>query len=88
MPGSLPSTTLVIGPELWYLCPVVSMHVKRDPVTMLQSRVTPGEYLELERQAEYKSEYYNGEIFAMSGGSINHFHLPRRLGHLRPAGSP
>ena len=34
--------------------------------------ITPEEYLERERQAEYKSEYYNGEIFAMSGASRNH----------------
>lgn len=25
------------------------------------------EYLEIERDAGYKSEYYNGEIFAMAG---------------------
>ncbi|HEY0347453.1 MAG TPA: Uma2 family endonuclease [Pyrinomonadaceae bacterium] len=31
--------------------------------------VSPDEYLRLERQAEYKSEYLNGEIFAMSGAS-------------------
>ncbi|CAN2039633.1 putative restriction endonuclease domain-containing protein [Candidatus Magnetomoraceae bacterium gMMP-15] len=30
------------------------------------------EYLEIERKAEYKSEYYNGEIFAMSGASRKH----------------
>lgn len=29
-------------------------------------------YLEMERQAEYKSEYFQGEIFAMAGGSPNH----------------
>ena len=34
--------------------------------------VTPEEYLELERKAEYKSEYHNGEIFAMSGVTIRH----------------
>ena len=34
--------------------------------------ITPEEYLERERAAEFKSEYYNGEIFAMSGGSRNH----------------
>ena len=34
--------------------------------------ITSEEYLERERQAEYKSEYYNGEIFAMSGGTRNH----------------
>ncbi|MCU0644605.1 MAG: Uma2 family endonuclease [bacterium] len=33
---------------------------------------TPEEYLQLEEQADYKSEYYKGEIFAMSGGSVNH----------------
>jgi len=30
------------------------------------------EYLKLERAAEIKSEYFNGEIFAMSGASVNH----------------
>ncbi|MBL7092682.1 Uma2 family endonuclease [candidate division KSB1 bacterium] len=33
---------------------------------------TPEEYLELEETAEYKSEYYQGEIFAMSGATANH----------------
>lgn len=30
------------------------------------------EYLALERAAEYKSQYYAGEIFAMAGGSPRH----------------
>ena len=33
---------------------------------------TPEEYLELEEQAEYKSEYRDGEIIAMTGGTTNH----------------
>jgi Uma2 family endonuclease len=33
---------------------------------------TPQEYLDLERKASYKSEYYAGEIFAMSGASREH----------------
>lgn len=33
---------------------------------------TPAEYLELEEKAEYKSEYNNGQIFPMTGGSTNH----------------
>jgi Uma2 family endonuclease len=37
-----------------------------------QPYITPEEYLALERQAEYKSEYLNGEIFAMSGASRGH----------------
>jgi len=38
----------------------------------LKSYVSPEEYLRLERQAEYKSEYLNGEIFAMSGATRKH----------------
>ena len=34
--------------------------------------ISPEEYLRRERQAEYKSEYLNGEIFAMSGASEQH----------------
>jgi Uma2 family endonuclease len=34
--------------------------------------ITPDEYLRLERQAEHKSEYVNGEIFAMTGASRKH----------------
>lgn len=34
--------------------------------------VSPEEYLRLERQAEYESEYLHGEIFAMSGASRAH----------------
>jgi Uma2 family endonuclease len=30
------------------------------------------EYLATEELADYKSEYYAGEIFAMAGGTINH----------------
>ena len=33
---------------------------------------TPEEYLALERAAEYKSEYVGGEIFAMTGTSVDH----------------
>jgi Uma2 family endonuclease len=37
-----------------------------------KQRYTPEEYLAIERNAEYKSEYLNGEIFAMSGASRKH----------------
>jgi Uma2 family endonuclease len=36
------------------------------------ARITPEEYLARERQAETKSEYFDGEIFAMSGASPAH----------------
>ena len=35
-------------------------------------RYTPAEYLELEEQAEYKSEYRDGEIISMAGATANH----------------
>ena len=34
--------------------------------------MTPGEYLARERRAEFKSEFFRGEVFAMAGGSANH----------------
>ena len=34
--------------------------------------ITPEEYLAREAQAEYKSEYHNGEMFALAGASVNH----------------
>ncbi|MBI3248073.1 MAG: Uma2 family endonuclease [Deltaproteobacteria bacterium] len=34
--------------------------------------ITPEDYLAIERQAEYKSEYFNGEMFAMAGVSERH----------------
>src|SRR5262245_17629273 len=37
-----------------------------------QSRITPEEYLAIERKTLTKSEYLNGEIFAMSGASREH----------------
>ena len=42
---------------------------------MLRTKKTlfsPGEYLAMEEVAEYKSEYYAGEIFAMAGGTEDH----------------
>src|SRR5436190_10717366 len=34
--------------------------------------LTPEQYLEIERKAEYKSEYFRGEMFAMAGGTLAH----------------
>ena len=39
---------------------------------LLQRSYTPAEYLELEEKAEFKSEYRNGEIIPMVGGTTNH----------------
>ena len=35
-------------------------------------RYTPQEYYALERKAEYRSDFFAGEIFAMAGGSTAH----------------
>ena len=40
--------------------------------TQPQHKITPQEYLELERKAETKSEYFDGRMFAMSGATREH----------------
>jgi len=35
-------------------------------------RLTPAEYLDIERAAAYRSEFFDGEAFAMAGGSPRH----------------
>ncbi|MFN0168222.1 MAG: Uma2 family endonuclease [Bryobacteraceae bacterium] len=37
-----------------------------------QPRLTPLDYLEIERKAEYKSEFYRGTMFALAGASREH----------------
>ena len=44
--------------------------------------LTPEEYLEIERNAEFKSEYYQGEMFAMSGGASAHSLIAGLVVHL------
>jgi len=47
--------------------------------------ISPEEYLRRERQAEHKSEYLNGEIFAMGGASEAHNLIAGNIfGELRP----
>jgi Uma2 family endonuclease len=41
-------------------------------VAQPQKRFTPQEYYALERDAAYKSDFYDGEIFAMAGGTDEH----------------
>jgi Uma2 family endonuclease len=40
--------------------------------TAPKRRLTEAEYLAIERQAETKSEFYDGEMFAMAGAKRNH----------------
>jgi Uma2 family endonuclease len=43
--------------------------------TQAKSHLTPEQYLEIERKAEFKSEYYQGEMFAMSGARLAHIQI-------------
>ncbi|MBM3833481.1 MAG: Uma2 family endonuclease [Verrucomicrobia bacterium] len=47
-------------------------------------KLTEAEYLEIERKSEFKSEFFDGEMFAMAGGSPNHRLIASNvLGELR-----
>jgi Uma2 family endonuclease len=59
--------------------------------TQPKTLLTPEEYLAIERKAEYKSEYYDGVMYAMAGARAPHdliaWNLHRELGnafHSRP----
>ena len=47
-----------------------------------KTKRTPAEYLEFERRSEIKHEYFDGEIFAMSGAKRNHNKITTNLGGL------
>ena len=42
-------------------------------------KLTEAEYLEIERAAETKSEFYDGEMFAMAGGTRRHSKISMNL---------
>ena len=44
-----------------------------------ETRLTPEEYLRIERAAEWKSEYIDGEMFAMAGASPRHAQIAANL---------
>jgi len=45
-------------------------------------RMTADEYLAAERASELRSEFFNGEVFAMSGGTDDHGHIANRAAYL------
>jgi Uma2 family endonuclease len=55
-----------------------------------RTKLTAAEYLAIERKAEYKSEFYDGEMFAMAGASEEHClakdNLAREVGYQLKAG--
>jgi Uma2 family endonuclease len=50
--------------------PSVTIHEMSLPQTI--RRYTPREYYQLERAAEFRSDFYKGEIFNISGGTSGH----------------
>jgi Uma2 family endonuclease len=54
-------------------------------------KLTPAEYLDWEEQQELRHEYLNGEVYAMTGGTVNHGRIAANLiailiPHLRGGG--
>ena len=50
--------------------------------------LTPEQYLEIERAAEFKSEYYCGAMHAMAGGTYLHGLIIGSRGNTRTVGRP
>lgn len=42
-------------------------------------KLTAAQYLEIERKAEFKSEFHDGEMFARSGGNYRHSRIKTQL---------
>lgn len=51
------------------------------PLT-IPGKLTPQQYLAIEREAELKSEFWDGEMFAMSGSRANHNIISARIIYL------
>jgi len=47
---------------------------------LVRKRFTPADYYQLERDATYKSDFYEGEIYDMSGGTSQHSLITMNLG--------
>ena len=51
--------------------------------TEIKTHYSPAEYFALEDQAELKSEYHDGEIIPMAGGTFNHNEIITNIGQLK-----
>jgi Uma2 family endonuclease len=51
-------------------------------VSLPDAPLTEEQYLRIEREAEFKSEFRDGRMFAMVGGSANHALIGARIGSL------
>jgi Uma2 family endonuclease len=48
-------------------------------------RFTPEEYFEWEERQEIRHEYFDGEVYAMTGGTLNHSEIATNFGFLLKA---
>ena len=48
-------------------------------MTTPQKIYSQDEYLEMEREVDYKSEYFQGEIFAMASAGLNHNRITENI---------
>jgi Uma2 family endonuclease len=44
--------------------------------------ISPEQYLEMERASSEKHQYYKGQVFVMSGASVNHFMITKNINRL------
>ena len=51
----------------------------RTVTAALKTKLTASEYLAIEGQAEFKSEFFNGETFAMAGACPRHNFIRENL---------
>jgi Uma2 family endonuclease len=61
---------------------VIDCRREETPMTALPTprpKLTPAEYLAIERAAEFKSEFLNGEMFTMAGASPSHNAIKENL---------
>lgn len=49
------------------------------PLPPQARKLSQAEYLEIERSADFKSEFFEGEMFAMAGGSARHSRIATNL---------
>jgi Uma2 family endonuclease len=49
------------------------------PQPKKKPRMTAEAYLEFEKNSEIRHEYFEGELFAMTGGSVNHNRISRNI---------
>lgn len=51
-------------------------------VKLIDRRMTVEEYFELEKKSEVRHEYYNGDVFAMAGSTLNHNRIVGKVRNL------